>query len=160
MILGITPCRICGKVMEEGDLLECFATFVHGKNPDLAFFSDTCFHKVCFQSHPQATTVSRIYQQYLDRKGYECYVCKSRISSPDELVPLGFLADEKNKNLHDLNYRVFHLSCFRDWDCKEKTMELMRLESTGRPDLLSTVSFIENKLSQANSTVNPETRAG
>ena len=63
VVAGKTRCPLCGNVLASSDELVAFPAFLGAKHR-LSDFSDAAFHRSCFQSHPLAPEVQRIYERY------------------------------------------------------------------------------------------------
>jgi hypothetical protein len=62
-IRGKSTCPLCGGVLAEADDVAAFPAFLKPDH-ELGAFSDTAFHRQCFEEHPRAAEVSALYRRY------------------------------------------------------------------------------------------------
>ena len=63
MVRGKTTCPLCGKTIEDGQVVAAFPAFLPSGHP-LAIFSDGVFHKACLHEDARSEAVERLYRRY------------------------------------------------------------------------------------------------
>ena len=60
---GKTPCGLCRMPLEASDDVVSFPAFLPATH-ELAMFSDSAFHRMCYESDSRASEVSALYGRY------------------------------------------------------------------------------------------------
>lgn len=119
IILGQTRCAICAEILQKGDKIVSFSPFVTNRRDRLYRFSDSAFHRDCFDRDPLAAAASQRSEE-VRRRGElgqrRCIVCGEQIVVPDDYFGVGFLTDETTSPLHKFNYFHIHRSHFNEWE--------------------------------------------
>ena len=113
---GRTTCHLCRKVIESVDEVVMFPPFVDNEADPLHGFSDSIFHKACFDAHPLSRAAQERYELVEARcRSRTCRVCGRTIDSFDDFFVLGLLTEDEGHALHPYNFARFHLSCLPSW---------------------------------------------
>lgn len=107
-------CPLCGLSMNGDSEVICFRPFVQNDRDPLFAFSDSCFHRSCFERDERAPSVVKRYNEYVDsskRWPPQCVVCKLTIATPDEHFGFGFLTGDSPSVLANFNYAHAHRRC-------------------------------------------------
>lgn len=119
IILGKTPCPICGKPLQTGEDAVSFAPFVANRRDRLYRFSDAAFHRRCFDQDPLAQEALQRSEEVRKRGGpghRRCVVCGEEILSPEEHFGTGFLTGDEANPVFEFNHLHLHRSHFDRWD--------------------------------------------
>ncbi len=153
IIEGQTTCRICSKPISELGKTIAFPAFVVNEKDELFFFSDTAFHKVCFEQHPLRNVVKERFASWSKQTGPGnriCVVCDREVLHPDDYLLIHHLTSELSDPLYPYSFTHLHVSCLRDWKPRPAVVsELRRLKASGSwegnylDSLISTLSFRE-----------------
>lgn len=116
VIRGKTKCSICEKTIEEGQEIIAFPSFTSDSNDPLLLFSDSAFHKLCFENHSLAKEAIDRLSKILGplESGKTCWICKKQIVDPDDYICFSLLTYNPNNPLFFYNNAQFHLNCLRD----------------------------------------------
>lgn len=118
LILGKTPCKICGNLITDKTKSVSLPAFVFNECDDLIFFNDASFHENCFHSHHLSKGVEKRVKELMQEVLPEnriCSVCQKQINNPDDYLFLGHLLGNSKDELAQFNYMKFHLSCLPKW---------------------------------------------
>jgi hypothetical protein len=67
IILGKTPCPLCGEPINETDEMVGFPAFISNQLDPLFPFSDAAFHADCFLRHPLSAEAEVCYAEMVER---------------------------------------------------------------------------------------------
>lgn len=125
-------CGLCGNPIMKGESTVSFSSFISNEAAPLFHFSDSAFHRGCFEKHPSARAVEARYAEVREQNKPEnrrCLVCRRIITNPDDFFFLGCLTDDSSNPLYRLNCAHLHRSCLSQW-----------------PDLPTVSAFAEKQL--------------
>jgi hypothetical protein len=135
VILGKTPCLLCGEVIREGQEVVAFPLITSNELDPLWKLSDGAFHAECFRRHPQAGKATARYVEIQERTGpghRYCIVCGGEVTQPDQYFTLGHLTDDRRHPLYQHNYSQFHRACLANWtDLEQVSDQLEVFERSG-----------------------------
>jgi hypothetical protein len=118
VIVGQTPCLLCGTLLAQGQRTVQFPPFVANEADPIWKFSDAAMHEECFRGDPLAAAAESRYRELRERGDpakSRCHVCGNRITNPGGFFPFGYLTGDVSHRLYRLNYAVFHRSCLPRW---------------------------------------------
>lgn len=155
VILGRSHCKICGRIIEEGDDVTGFPAFTSNELDPLVFFNDAAFHTRCFDSHHSSDNVRNRMAERESKVGPQnrkCDICQKPISSYKENFELPYLIDESGHPSYALNYFQAHRGCMTQWSNLRKihgTLKALRMSDKWKGDGLdSAILEIEMMMSK------------
>jgi hypothetical protein len=126
LILGKTKCNICGETLLESHNIVSFWAFVPNQNDSFWQFSDRAFHENCFLSHPLATQVSAVYQEWQEKSANKvCAVCNQPIVEPDDYIGFGYLTNDKDSPIYPYNHLHFHRQHLGQWSDRLRALTFL-----------------------------------
>lgn len=117
LILGKTPCGICGLTIGRQEKYVTFPPFVLNELDPLHRFSDGAFHERCFVTEPGSEDALHRLSDLRTATGPEhrrCAVCGEFITRPDDYISFGFLSEDPA--VSSLNYLQFHRTHLPRWE--------------------------------------------
>lgn len=154
ILLGQTPCAICGSVLTEENAVVSFPAFVFNEADPLRGFNDAGVHAVCFEKHPLKVDVSERVSEFLERNKPEarvCVVCDRLVEDYREHFAIPHLTDDSAQTIKIFNYNHFHRRCMPYWANLQKfQMLLVDFKRVGdwKGDLLERLASELAELSQ------------
>jgi hypothetical protein len=118
LLRGMTKCKVCGKVIEEGDEVVLFPHFVLNEADPLYALSDAACHRNCVNGDPLGVLMLEASEQYLANTGpgkRVCAVCGIEVRDPDDYLFVGYLADPSDGPLGRFNWTHLHKSHISGW---------------------------------------------
>ena len=134
LLRGTTRCRICDKVIADGDAVVLFPHFVLNEADPLYHFSDAACHLRCIESNALAKKALAESEQYLAQSGpgkRACAVCGNEIRNPDDYLFISFLADPNEDLLGRFNYTHLHKSHISNWKEADEFLLLAKAAING-----------------------------
>lgn len=118
ILVGKTKCPLCDNILEDGQEIVSFSSFVSNELDPLWLFSDAAFHSDCFDHHPLSTEAIARHEEMRKKTApgnRTCVVCKAEIKEPDDYFGLGYLVSNPGNPLYPYNYTHAHISCLPKW---------------------------------------------
>lgn len=133
---SITKCPICGKVLNERDVVIAFPPFVPNIKDQLYLFSDQGCHKNCVNNHPLGSVAIKLSNEFLFETRPDNRICKisgSVISIPDFYFFTGLLTSDQNEPLYRYNFITMDRRSIKLWDKREDLLrELISFKESGK----------------------------
>ena len=63
ILIGITECLICGRVLSSEDEIEAFPAFLKKTHP-LWRYSDSAMHRQCYEASPDKEELDRLLKEF------------------------------------------------------------------------------------------------
>jgi hypothetical protein len=126
--------RICGKPMHESDETIAFQPFVFNEDDPLYFFSDSVFHKDCFEKHPLRAKVMKRYKEYISwiSRPRIDRISGNEIKNPDDCISIGFITEDKKSILYKYNYSYLSKKNLSLWNEIHKVhREMLEMINSG-----------------------------
>lgn len=132
-----------------------FPSFVNNEADPLMIFSDSIFHKSCFNQHPLAEKALlrlKEFRDCLSPGNRVCIICHQKIQNPDEYLSFPYFTENVNHPLNQYNYAQFHRSCASTWPQLPCIVELLKeiraagvYTGNGIDDLIDSLDNLRNK---------------
>jgi len=145
VILGSTTCKLCGKIIQEGDEYIAFPSFVLNQTDPLWKFNNSIVHLSCLRDEPYgevALDMLRALKESLDAK--ICQVCGLPIKVADDFFTFGYLTSDRSSPVFEFNFLCFHIQHIRIWSQRLNAIERFKILSG---DPMWDSKFIEDTLS-------------
>jgi len=115
-IENTTTCPLCGRVIQKGESYRSFPAMVWNQADNLASVSDATAHVKCLETSGLAEAAEARAKMVLEATGpgkRQCRICGQQVTSLDEHIQFGYLTDDAESPLFNLNLAHFHRSCLR-----------------------------------------------
>jgi len=112
---GKTECKICQKPIGHGDRHYGFSPFISNDLDPLVIFNDTLVHQECGNNHLLVQKALERYKFMMSIPN-KCCIAGEPITTPDDLIALGFLTEDDNHPLFPFNCAMFLGKNFKTWD--------------------------------------------
>ena len=126
IVIGKTPCVLCGQALQRGEDLTGFLhIFLNRKSP-LYRFSDAGVHRACLDADPHGRLAKRLSDLRLERlwengrPHHRCTVCGERIEKLEENFSVGLNFEDPDDPAFEFNFLEFRKPHFPLWDRLEE----------------------------------------
>lgn len=129
IILGKSPCALCGEILRASDDVVALPAFSYGKADPLWVFNDAGLHNRCLAADPRRSLVEEVVEELHARAGPGhriCVVCEEEVAHYAEHVMIPRLAHDEKHPLHRYRYTHLHRACVRQWGDVDHALDLLR----------------------------------
>ena len=128
VLIGKTPCVICGQPIEKDDRVEAFPPFVWNEADALWPFNDAAVHVACLETHPLRPALKEAMDERSRKMGPDkrkCLVCNETIQTPEDFFLIPWLTGDPSNPLKRFNYTKLHVSHVPLWKDVEEYRRLL-----------------------------------
>jgi hypothetical protein len=135
LLLGLSECPICHKIINEGDNYYMFPHFVVNRKDPLYFVSDDSCHVECLLDANNGKKAIRYRNLFIAKtrpENRKCIVSGELITRQEDHCFIGYLTSNKSSNLHRFNFTHINKLNLAQWAEREYLVkELAKLRDSG-----------------------------
>ena len=129
VILHSSICRLCGRVLRQGEEVTSFPAFAVSIADPHFDFPDDAFPTDCLTKANGGLGVVQRVEDWFANVGpgkRRCQVCGKEVTNPDDYILIDYLTNRESGPLSKYNYTHLHGSCVAQWQRLPEFTSLVR----------------------------------